>query len=131
MKTSSIEIVQRFYDALGRADVPGVLATLSDEVEWTEAERFPYYTGTWHGPQAVFDNLLVRIANDWDGFAAAPSDFITDGDRVVALGTYTGTYKKTGREISVPYAHVWTVTGGRILKFVQYTDTAKVLEALR
>jgi uncharacterized protein len=128
--TSAVAIVQRFYDALGRADVPGVLATLSDDVEWTEAERFPYYTGTWHGPQAVLDNLLVRVANDWDGFAAAPFDFITDGDRVVALGTYTGTYKKTGREISVPYAHVWTVRDERLLKFVQYTDTAKVLEAL-
>jgi uncharacterized protein len=131
MTTYSIEIVQRFYDALGRADVPGVLATLSEDVEWTEAERFPYYTGTWHGPQAVFDNLLVRVANDWDGFAAVPFDFISDGDRIVALGTYTGTYKKTGREISVPYAHVWTVSGNKILKFIQYTDTAKVLEAIR
>jgi ketosteroid isomerase-like protein len=127
---SPIEIVQRFYDALGRADVPGVLETLSENVEWTEAERFPYYTGTWHGPQAVCDNLLVRVASDWDGFAAAPFDFITDGGRVVALGTYTGTYKKTGREISVPYAHIWTVIDDKLLKFVQYTDTAKVLEAL-
>jgi ketosteroid isomerase-like protein len=130
MKSSQIEIVQRFYEALGRADVPAVLATLSDNVEWTEAERFPYYTGTWRGPQAVLNNLLVRVANDWDGFAADPFDFVADGDRIVALGTYTGTYKKTGREISVPYAHVWTVDGGRIQKFVQYTDTAKVLEAL-
>jgi len=129
--TSPIEIVQRFYDALGRADGPGVLATLNDNVEWTEAERFPYYTGTGHGPQAVVDNLLVRVANDRDDFAATPSDFIADGDRVVALGTYTGTFKKTGRDISVPYAHVWTVSGGTLAKFVQYTDTAKVLEALR
>jgi NAD(P)-dependent dehydrogenase (short-subunit alcohol dehydrogenase family) len=44
--------------ALGRADVPAVLATHSDTVEWTEAERFPYYTGTWHGPQAVLNHLL-------------------------------------------------------------------------
>jgi ketosteroid isomerase-like protein len=128
--TSPIKIVQRFYDALGYADVPGVLATLSDDVEWTESERFPYYTGTWHGPQAVFDNLLVRVANDWDGFAATPFDFIVEGDRVVALGTYTGTYKKTGRDISVPFAHVWTVRGDKIRSFVMHTDTAKILEAI-
>lgn len=35
------------------------------------------------------------------------------------------------REISVPYAHVWTVSGGKPQKFIQYTDTAKVLEAIR
>jgi ketosteroid isomerase-like protein len=127
--TSPVEIVRRFYDALGRADVPGVLATLNDNVEWTEAERFPYYTGTWHGPQAVLDNLLVCVANDWNGFAATPFDFIVDGNRVVALGTYTGTYKKTGCEISVPYAHIWTVNGETLTKFVQHTDTAKLLEA--
>jgi uncharacterized protein len=129
--TSPIEIVRRFYDALGRGDVPGVLATLNDNVEWTEAERFPYYTGTWHGPQAVLDNLLVRMANDWDGFAATPSDFIADGDRIVALGTYTGAFKKTGRRISAPFAHVWRVSDETLAKFVQYTDTAKILDALR
>jgi hypothetical protein len=31
----------------------------------------------------------------------------------------------------VPFAHVWTVSRDTLLKFVQYTDTAKVLEALR
>jgi uncharacterized protein len=128
--TSPVDIVRRFYDALERADVPAVLATLNKNVEWTEAERFPYYTGTWHGPDAVLQNLLVRVANDWDGFAATPSDFIAEGDRVVAIGTYTGTYKKTRREISVPYAHVWTVDGETLLRFVQFTDTAKVLEAI-
>ena len=128
--TSPIEVVQRFYNALGRADVPGALATLHDNVEWTEAERFPYYAGAWRGPQAVLDNLLVRLANDWDDFAATPADFIADGDRVVALGTYTGAFKQTGRGISVPFAHVWTVSGETLAKFVQYTDTAKVLEAL-
>ncbi|WP_084801194.1 nuclear transport factor 2 family protein [Bradyrhizobium sp. Tv2a-2] len=130
MMACPIDTVRRFYNALGRGDVPGVLATLNEHVEWTEAERFPYYTGTWHGPEAVFQNLLVRVANDWDGFAAIPSDFVSEGNRVVALGTYIGTYKKTGRQISVPYAHVWTVTGETLSKFVQFTDTAKVLEAL-
>jgi uncharacterized protein len=129
--SSPVEIVQRFYNALGRGDTEGVLAALDEEVEWTEAERFPYYAGTWHGPQEVFENLFLRLANDWDGFAAIPAEYIADGDRVVALGTYTGTYKDTGRGIAVPYAHVWTVRGNRLLKFVQYTDTAKVLEAIR
>jgi hypothetical protein len=40
------------------------------EVEWTEAERFPYYGGTWHGPQPVVENLLAPLSNDWDDFSA-------------------------------------------------------------
>jgi uncharacterized protein len=50
---------------------------------------------------------------------------------VVALGAYAGTYKATGRVMSAPFAHLWTVRDGHIVGFVQYTDTAKVLESMR
>ena len=46
-----IKIVKNFYAALSRGDVASVLATLGDDLEWTEAERFPYYSGTWRSPQ--------------------------------------------------------------------------------
>jgi ketosteroid isomerase-like protein len=95
--TTPVTTVRRFYDALGRGDLPAVLSLLDPQVEWTEAERFPYYGGTWHGPRAVLDNLLRPLAGDWDGFSASPHEFITEGDRVVSLGSYSGKYKKTGR----------------------------------
>ena len=53
--TTSVDTVRHFYDALGRGDVPAVLSLLDAEIKWTEAERFPYYSGTWQGPQAVLD----------------------------------------------------------------------------
>jgi uncharacterized protein len=96
--TNPVTVVRRFYDALGRGDVASVLSLLDDKVEWTEAERFPYFGGTWHGPQAVLDNLLKPLANDWDNFSAHANEFITEGDRVVSLGRYSGTFKKTGQE---------------------------------
>jgi ketosteroid isomerase-like protein len=129
--TTPVTIVRRFYDALGREDVPAVLSLLDAQVEWTEAERFPYYGGTWHGPQAVQDNLLKRLAVDWDGFSAKAHEFITEGDRVVSLGTYSGTFKKTGRSFSAAFAHVWTVRGDKLASFSMHTDTAKVLEAVQ
>jgi ketosteroid isomerase-like protein len=128
--TTPVDIVRRFYASLGRGDVPAVLALLDGQVEWTEAERFPYYGGTWHGPQAVVDNLLVPLSGDWDGFSAKADEFIAEGDRVVALGTYSGTFKKTGRSLSAAFAHVWTVRGDKLARFDMHTDTAKVLEAL-
>ena len=128
---TAIDIVHGFYDALGRGDVPGVLGRLHNRLEWTEAERFPYYSGTWHSPQEVLDKLLVPITRDWDGFSAKPHDFIADGDRVVALGVYSGTSKTTGKSMTSPFAHVWTVRVGRLASFNMYTDTAKVLEALK
>ena len=52
----NIALVQEFYAALGRGDVPGVLALLHPALEWTEAERFPYYSGTWRKPEDVLSN---------------------------------------------------------------------------
>jgi len=101
------------------------------QVEWTEAERFPYYGGTWHGPQAVLDNLLKPLSGDWEGFSVKPHEFIAEGDRVVSLGTYSGTFKKTGRTFSAAFAHVWSVRDGKLTRFNMHTDTAKVLEAVR
>jgi uncharacterized protein len=122
-------IVRSFYDALGRGDLGAVLSLLDPEVEWTEAERFPYYSGTWHGPQAVVDNLLVPLSKDWEDFSTKVTEVITEGERVVSLGTYSGTFKKSRRSFAAPFAHVWTVRSERLAKFNMYTDTAKVLEA--
>ena len=58
-------------------------------------------------------------------------EFIAEGDRVVALGTYSGTFKKTGRSFSAAFAHVWTVRGDKLARFDMHTDTAKVLEAMQ
>ena len=128
--TSPTDIVRGFYDALGRGDLAGLLSLLDSEVEWTEAERFPYYSGTWHGPQAVVDNLLVPLSQDWDPFSAKADEFIAQGERVVALGTYSGTSKKTGKSFRSAFAHVWTVRGGKLARFNMHADTAKVLEAI-
>jgi len=64
-----------------------------------------------------------------DTFAVNPSQFVSDGDTVVMLGTYTGT-GSSGAPFEVKAAHVWTVRGGKAVTFQQHVDTLKVREAL-
>ena len=128
--TTPVQLVQKFYSALSVGDIPTILTVLDSNLEWTEAERFPYYGGTWDRPQAVIDNLLVPLGRDWDNFSANVDDYISEDNRIVAFGTYSGTYKPTGHSMSSPFAHVWKARDGRLSHFTQYTDTAKVLEAL-
>jgi len=127
----STDTVRRFYDALSRGDVATVVALLDPRVQWREAESFPYYGGTWEGPQAVVDNLLIPLARDWENFSASAHEFVASGDRVISLGIYTGIFRKTGRAIRVPFAHAWTVRDGRLARFDMYTDTVRVLEAMQ
>ena len=129
--TKAATIVRNFYDSFARGDVPAVLSLLDENIAWTEAESFPYYSGTWHGPQTVLENLLKPLLRDWDEFSAKAHEFIAEGSRIVSLGTYSGKFKRTGRSFSAPFAHVWTVHGDKLIRFDMHTDTAKVLEAVK
>ncbi len=128
---NNTEIVKGIYEAFANGNVPGVLAEMDPLINWTEAEGFPY-GGTYIGPDAVLENVFMKFATEWEGFSAVPGQFVDDGENtVVALGTYSGKYLKTGKSCSVPFAHVWTLRDGKTVRFVQYTDTlvmARMLE---
>jgi len=118
-----IEIVQKMYAAFASGDIPGVLAMLAPEIHWTEAEGGPY-GGISIGPQAVLENVFMKLGGEWDGYSAVPQEFIASGNTVVTLGTYSGTYKATGKSFSAPFAHVMKFQDGKVVSFHQYTDTA-------
>lgn len=124
------DTVRSAYDAFARGDVPAFLGMLDPDIDWTDADGFPY-AGTYHGPDAVLQNVIMKLGTEWEGYSAVPDDFVAEGDRVVALGHYSGKYKATGRSFRTHFAHVWTLRDGKAVKFQQYTDTAKVQEALQ
>ena len=65
--SKAVDIVREFYTAVSRADVPTVVGLLHPDLHWTEAEGFPYYSGTWRHPQEVVDKLLVGRVIENDG----------------------------------------------------------------
>ena len=127
---SNLTKVQNVYEAFAKNDIFGVLGFLSSDVQWTEAEGFPY-GGTYHGPKGVLEGVFMRLGSEWNGFAAVPDEFIEGGDTIVVLGKYSGTYKATGKSFQAPFAHVWKVSEGKATKFVQYVDTLLVHRALQ
>jgi uncharacterized protein len=68
---------------------------------------------------------------DWNSFAVNAEQFVTEGDQVISLGRYVGTNKGTGRSVTAAFAHHWTVRADKIVRFIQYTDRAKILEAVK
>ena len=126
---SNINSIKQVYQAFAEGDVPTVLGALSPEIDWTEAEGFPY-AGTYHGPRAVLEGVFMRLGSEWNGFAAIPDEFIDGGDTVVVLGKYSGAYKKTGKSFQANFAHVWKMQDGKAIRFIQYVDTLLVHRAL-
>jgi len=127
---STLDSVKEVYDAFAKGNIPVVLGFLNSDIDWTEAEGFPY-GGTYHGPRAVLEGVFMRLATEWNGFAAVPDDFIDAGDTVVVLGKYSGAYKATGKYFEANFAHVWRVRDGKAVRFTQITDTLLVHRALQ
>jgi uncharacterized protein len=124
------EIIRDHYAASDRGDLAGMLAPFADDIRWTEAAGFPY-AGTYVGPSAVAANVFERIQREWNDYLLAIDEVLDAGDTVVGIGTYSGTYAATGRFFAARVAHVWRLSGGRVVAFEQFTDTELVNRAIR
>ena len=123
------EIVQNLYSAFSTGNIPAVLAAFSPAIVWTEAAGFPY-GGVYTGADAILQNVFMKLATEWDGFTVSSDQLVAEGDTVVNLGEYTGTYKATGGKLRVPVAHVWKLKDGKVVQFQQHTDTKLVAEQI-
>jgi ketosteroid isomerase-like protein len=123
------EIIKGLYNDFATGNVPAVMGAFDENIEWTEAEGF-MYGGAYTGPNAVLENVFMKLGTEWEGFSAVPEQIVDGGDMVVGLGTYSGKYLKTGKSVTVPFAHAWTLRDGKIVKFVQYTDTLVIARDL-
>jgi ketosteroid isomerase-like protein len=122
--SENVALVQAIYAAFKAGDVPGVVARMSPDIVWNEAENFPYADrNPYLGPEAILTGVFARLGTEWDGFAAIPDEFLDAGDTVIVLGRYHGTYKATGRAFDAQVVHVWRLEDGKAVAFQQYTDT--------
>ena len=126
---NNVELIKNLYQAFAQGDIPAVLQSFDENIEWTEAEGFPY-GGTYRGGESILQNVFMKLATEWTNFEAVPDELLDAGEKIVALGNYSGSFKATGKSMTAPFAHVWSIQNGKIVNFVQYTDTLKVSEAL-
>ena len=126
---TNVDIVQRFYGAFGRGDIPAALDLLSDDVEWTfQAPSVIPFAGTRHGREGVAQFFsLVGETLEFQQFE--PRQFVGQGDTVV-VGYERNLIKPTGRTFEQEWAHVYALRDGKIAKHRGFEDTAAYVAAL-
>jgi ketosteroid isomerase-like protein len=127
---SAAAVVEGLYRAFAQKNLDGVIGVLDPKIRWREADGYPY-AGLYHGPAAVKAGVFDRIIGEWSSYTTVPAEIIEQGETVVGLGTYTGTFKATGKTFTCPFAHIFRVRDGRIVAFDQHCDTALVQAVLR
>ncbi len=131
MPTENHALIKGLYDAFSVGDIGDVMARMSPQIVWNEAESFPYADGNpYVGPEAVAKGVFARCASEWDGFGVEIDEIIDAGDTIIALGRYVGAYKATRRSMRAQLVHVWRIADGKAVRFQQYADTAQVARVI-
>jgi len=128
---NNLEIVKSTYEGKTSEENGKNLAKyVAEDIRWTEAKGFPY-GGTYIGLENISKNVFSRLGSEWIEYKFTPEDYVASDDKVVAYGTYTGTYKITGKAFSARVAHVWKLKDGKIMSFEQFVDSEIVNNAMK
>jgi len=103
---------------------------VAGDITWTEAKGFPY-AGNYIGLENITKNVFSRLGSEWIDYKFTPEDYVASDNKVVAYGTYTGTYKITGKSFVARVAHVWKLKDGKIKSFEQFVDSQPVNNAMK
>ena len=125
----NINIAKQTYATFLRGDIESLLKFYSEDVQWEVygPSSLPT-TGTWRG-QTGIAQFFAKVNELLTPQSFEPQEFIAQDDQVVILGQYSWTVKPTGRTFSAKWAHVVTISNGKITRFREYTDTAAGAEA--
>jgi len=123
MNLTPIDAVRCYYRSLTPGRRADLMELLDSRLVLEVPDGFPGGGGTYVGLKAYLEDFLYNFYGTFD-LETAPSEFLDAGDTVVALGHHRGHALSTGIAVDVPFAHVWTVHEGRLVRGRMFTDTA-------
>src|SRR5438067_949975 len=110
------DIVKQGYADFMQGNIPAMLESLSDDIEWVlPASAGVSFSGTFKGKDGVM-NFFSNVADSNDMKEFGIDTYIADGDYVVALGHLSAETKPTGKTSTNKWAHVWQLKDGKVIK---------------
>ena len=124
-------IVKEVLAAFVRGDIPAILNSLTDDVDWFipgPPERLGF-SGARRGREQVMQFFMALDATI-EFLKFEPRDYVAEGDKVVAFGHNYDRMKATNRFFDNDWACLFVVRDGKIAKVRMYEDTAAFVIAL-
>ena len=129
MSEQNKALVREVYDSFKATRIDRMLGLMSNDITWTlpEIEGVPF-GGRKKGLKSVSE-FFVLVNTFQETLLLEPRALVAEGDKVVVLGSYSLRVRSTRREYDSEFAHVWTVSDGKLTAFQEYTDTAALARA--
>jgi ketosteroid isomerase-like protein len=123
-----VEIVRRANALTNEGNLDAAFQLLHSEVEWVVAKEHP------EARTLIGQGELAQYQRDWQQMlpdVRFESDrWVDAGDRVVGIGTVSGSGRESGADTRVRLAFVFTVRDGLITRVEEYLDPAEALKAI-
>jgi len=122
----NIAAIQNIYAAFRKGDIPFILNAVTEDIDWQMfgLKELPH-TGPHRGRDQVA-RFLKEVAAETDIQKFEPREYIAQGDKVVALGYYSGTSRVSGRPLRSEWAMIFTLRNGKVARFREYADTVNL-----
>ncbi len=129
--TEARKLIETMVAAFNRGDIPFILGQFSDDctLRETASPDLPY-AGEFKGPAGAgqfFDRMLGALAPD----RLTIDRWVCEGDDVVAMGSWAGAARKSGKRFDSRCALYFRVRDGKVVEFRGHDDTAVIAAALR
>src|SRR5262245_6245590 len=126
MSRENMEIVRAVHDGWARGDVGIGADLIAPDFEWHQfAEAVE--PGTRRG--AEVGTALRTMFDVYENLRVEPVEFIDAGDKIVVIGRAHATARGSGMPLDMPFALVWTLRDGRLVRNEFFTDRNEALEA--
>jgi uncharacterized protein len=113
-------LVESVYSAFGRGDIPGLLALLDDDVEWSSPKTLPQ-GGQFRGKSEVA-HFFDLVGGAWDPLTVAVEGLGELRDDLVVVVVRADGTRRGGQGSGYGAVHVFDVQHGKIRRFREYSD---------
>jgi ketosteroid isomerase-like protein len=113
---TNTERVQELYDSFAEGDMEAIRDIMDPDVGLHMPEGIAG-GGTFNGFDEIVEKVFSVLGNDWEDVSVVPHRYVADGDTVVVLLTWSGTYSETGKSVEYPNAHVFDFEDGKIVQW--------------
>jgi uncharacterized protein len=124
----NVQVVKEGYAAFSRGDIPGLLAQLSQDIEWHSPGTGLPLSGTYRGHAGV-TNFFQKLAQETEILDFETREFIGEGDRVIVVGRERAKIRATNRTVDLEWIMSFTLRDGKVAVFREYTDTKALADA--
>jgi ketosteroid isomerase-like protein len=126
MSEQNAELAERMVEAFNRGDVEAAVALMDSEIEFIP-RRAPIQGG-YHGHSGI-RKFFADNEENFDLFHVDAQELHDLGDRIVGIGTLRVRGTGSGAEVTAPSAVILTFAEGKIVRFEDFGDRDKALEA--